>query len=423
MMTQHLVIQLGSARIDATSVIGWYLFEGAQLQRSGQTPLGELQGELAGAFREGETLVLVPGGLVFLTAARIPSRQVRQIKQALPYMVEELIADNIEDVHLAIPDFKPGAENELPVAVVQHHLLIDWLDQLYQHGIKADLLCPDTLAVPWRENSRGFFALYDRVICRDGTFSGQVMLREQFPSYLQLLKQQLTDNELTAPLRQIVYCGVDTSEAGQSVLSAVRQELDAEATLTEYAENSGEVLATYAVQHADTLLNLLQGGYKVQRRGEYDREWRRVAAVVGIGLILYCAVAAAGGIWFSWRAQQSEAQTFALYRQLFPQEKRVVSPKKQMQAHLRGGATSAPSPLPLLAKAALGLRGNNLQLDELHYRQQHNDLQLQLRTPTLEALDQIKRQLNGVGLSVDINSASQQSEGTVGRINVRDGQS
>src|SRR5690348_11441902 len=108
MMTQHLVIQLDSARIDADSMIGWYLFDTAQrLERSGQTPLGELQNELGGAFREGETLVLVPGGLVFLTAARIPSRQVRQIKQALPYMVEELIADNIEDVHLAIPDFKP----------------------------------------------------------------------------------------------------------------------------------------------------------------------------------------------------------------------------------------------------------------------------------------------------------------------------
>jgi general secretion pathway protein L len=423
-MTQHLVIQLSTARIDATSVVGWYLFDTAeQLERGGQIALAQLQTELAGAFREGETLVLVPGGLVFLTAARIPSRQVRQIKQALPYMVEELIADNIEDVHLAIPDFKPSAENELPVAVVQHHLLIDWLDQLYQHGIKPDVVCPDTLAVPWRENSQSFFAIDDRVICRDGEFSGQVLLREQFPAYLQLLKQQLADSELRAPLRHIVYYGADNGEAGQSVLAAVRSEIDGEATLTEYAENSGEVLAANAVQHADGLLNLLQGGYKVQRRGQHDREWRRVAMMVGVGLILYCGLAAASGVWFSWRAQQTEAQTFSLYRELFPQEKRVVSPKKQMQAHLRGGATSAISPLPLLAKAALGLRGNTLQLDELHYRQQHNDLQLQLHTPTLEALDQIKRQLSGVGLSVDINSASQQAEGTVGRLNIRDGQS
>ncbi len=422
-MTQHLVIHLNSARLDASAVVGWYLFNAAhELERGGEIPLGQLQAELAGAFTDGETLVLVPGGLVFLTSAHIPSRQMRQIKQALPYMVEELIADNIEDVHLAIPKFIPSAEDELPVAVVQHHLLIDWLDQLYQHGVKPDVLCPDILAVPWRGNSLSFFALHDRIICRDAEYAGQVLLREQFPAYLQLLKQQRVSDELGAPARHIVYCGVDTSEAGHSVVAAVQTEIDTDATLTEYAENGGEVLAANAVRQADNLLNLLQGGYKVQRRGQHNNEWQRVATIAACALLLYCGLTAASGFWFAWQTRQLEAQTFDFYHQLFPQERRVVSPKKQMQAHLRGGAV-ASSPLPLLAKTALGLRGNTMQLDELHYRQQQHDLQLQLRTPTLEALDQIKRQLNGVGLGVDINSASQQGDSTIGRLNIRDNQS
>jgi general secretion pathway protein L len=422
-MKQHLVIQLNAARIDATSMIDWYLFGAAdELERNGQTPLGQLQAELGAAFQNGETLVLVPGALVFLTSAHIPSRQVRQIKQALPYMVEELIADNIEDVHLAIPDFKPNDEQALPVAVVQHHLLIDWLDQLYQHGIKPDLMCPDTLAVPWREHSHSYFAFDKRIICRDGAFSGQVLLREQFAGYLQLLNRQLVDSELGAPLRHLVYCGADTVEAGQIALAAVRETIDSDATLTEYAENGGEVLAANAVHQRHDLLNLLQGGYKVQGRGQ-RREWGRVAAVAVLGLALYSGFTAASGAWFGWQARKVEAQTFSLYKQFFPQEKRVVSPRKQMQAHLSGGATNAVSPLPLLAKTALGLRGNGLQLDELHYRRQQNDLQLQLHTPTLEMLDQIKQQLNGVGLSVDINSAAQQGNSTVGRLNIRDGQS
>jgi len=423
-MKQHLVIHLNAARIDASSIVGWYLFGVAnELLRSGETPLGQLQAELGDTFSEGETLVLVPGALVFLTAAHIPSRQVRQIKQALPYMVEELIADNIEDVHLAIPDFKPNDDQTLPVAVVQHHLLIDWLDQLYQHGIKPNVLCPDTLAVPWRENSDNFFALQDRVICRNSAFGGQVLLREQFAGYLQLLKQQLAGDELTAPQRRLVYCGADNIEAGYSVLAAVQTTIDAEATLTEYAESGGEVLAAHAVRQIDSLLNLLQGGYKVQDRGG-NRHWGRLAAVAALGVVLYSGFTAASGAWFAYQARQAEAQTFSLYRQLFPQEKRVVSPRKQMQAHLGGGgAVNAVSPLPLLAKAALGLRGNALQLDELHYRHQQNDLQLQLHTPTLETLDQIKQQLNGVGLNVDINSAARQGDSTVGRLNIRDGQS
>lgn len=424
-MKQHLVIQLNAVRVDGDTPVAWHLFgAGGSLERSGVAPLGQVRGEV-GAFQDGTTLVLVPGEVVFLTSAHIPSRQVRQIKQALPYMVEELIADNIEDVHLAIPDIAPGGEHELPVAVVQHHLLIDWLDQLYQHGITADVLCPDTLAAPWRQGSHSFFVQDERVICRDGAYRGQVVGRAQFAHYVQLLKQELAERELGAPLRHIVYGGAEASVSAQAVLAAVQADIDAETTLTEYGENGAEVLAANAVQHGDELLNLLQGGYRVQRRGQSERQWARVAAVAGIGLVLYCVVAGASGAWFSWQAQKAEQQTFSLYRQLFPNERRVVSPKKQMQAHLGGGGAAATgaSPLPLLAKAALGLRGNDLQLDELHYRRQRNDLQLQLHTPTLETLDKIKQQLGGVGLNVDISSAAQQGDKTIGRLNIRDGRS
>lgn len=424
-MKQQLVIQLGAARVDADTAIDWHLFgTGGGLERGGRGPLRSLSDELGATLADCETIVLVPGELVFLTAAHIPSRQVRQIKQALPYMVEELIADNIEDVHLAIPQIAPDDEHELPVGVVQHHLLIDWLDQLYQHGITADLLCPDTLAVPWRQGSQSFFAMNDRIVCRDGAYRGQVIARNQFENYLQLLEHELAERELGAPLRHLVYCGAEHIEAGQAVCGAVQAAIDPETTLTEYAEPSAEVVAVNAAQHSEELLNLLQGGYKVQRRGQSERQWARVAAVAGMGLILYCAVAGASGAWFAWQAGKVEAQTFSLYRELFPGERRVVSPKKQMQAHLGGGSTAAGvSPLPLLAKAALGLRGNELKIDELHYRRQRNDLQLQLHTPTLETLDQIKNQLGGVGLSVEINSATQQGASAVGRLNIRDGQS
>jgi general secretion pathway protein L len=424
-MKQQLVIQLGAPRVDANSLVDWHLFgTSGSLERGGRIALGGLPGEVGAALAECETIVLVPGELVFLTSAHIPSRQVRQIKQALPYMVEELIADNIEDVHLAIPELKPGDEHELPVGVVQHHLLIDWLDQLYQHGITAEVLCPDMLAVPWRQGSHSFFAMADRIICRDGAYRGQVIARSQFDNYLQLLKHELAERELGAPLRHVVYCGADCIEAGQATCAALQAAIDAETSLIEYAENSTEVIAANAVQHVDELLNLLQGGYKVQRRGQDERQWARVAAVAGIGLALYCAIAGASGAWFAWQADKAEAQTFSLYRELFPGERRVVSPKKQMQAHLGGGsASTGVSPLPLLAKAALGLRGNELQIDELHYRRQRNELQLQLRAPTLETLDKVKTQLGGVGLSVEVNSASQQGNGAVGRLNIRDGQS
>ena len=148
-MNKTLVIKLSSAELSAATPIVWHVFGDNALLQHGTSTLAELAAATRGSFETDETLVLVPGELVLLASVLIPSRQMRQIKQALPYMVEELIAGNIEDVHLALPDFKPEENAAMPVAVVGHHLLIDWLDQLYQHGIKPTWLCPDSLAVPW----------------------------------------------------------------------------------------------------------------------------------------------------------------------------------------------------------------------------------------------------------------------------------
>lgn len=418
-MNKTLVIKIPSAELNATTPIVWHVFGDSALLQSGTTALAELAATTRSSFDAGETLALVPGELVLLAAVRIPSRQMRQIKQALPYMVEELIADNIEDVHLALPDFKPEENTGMPVAVVRHHLLIDWLDQLYQHGIKADWLCPDSLVVPWRLHSRSFFVSGERVIFRGERFSAQVFFKSQTAAYLQLLRRQFTADELGAVPRYSVGSGAESVADARALQQLIATEFDVEVEMAEYAETSDEVLATEALRERDALINLLQGGYAVQRQ-DGGTQWLRTMKIAAAALALYIGVTAASGIWYSWRADALEQQTFAYYRELFPQERRVVSPKKQMLAHM-GGSAVTTSPLPLLTKTALGLRNNAMQLDELRYSQQHDDLQLQLRTPTLDALDKIKQQLSGVGLHVDIVSAAQRGQETLGRLHLHEG--
>ena len=423
-MKKTLVIHLPAVALQADTAIVWHVFGDGALLLSGRDPLSELAAATRASFGAGETLVLIPGELVLLTSVRIPSRQMRQIKQALPYQVEELIAENIEDVHLALPPFKPEANAAMPVAVVRHHLLIDWLDQLYQHGIKADRVCPDSLTVPWRLHSRSFFVGGERVVFRSERYGAQVFFKSQTGAYLQLLKRQLAADELGAVPRYVVASGPEDSDAARALQQAIAAEFGVEVELSEYAESATEVLAAEAVRNADSAINLLQGGYAVQQVGD-GAQWLRTVKVAAAALAVYAAVTVASGIWFSWQAGVVEKQTFAYYHELFPQERRVVSPRKQMQAHLGGGGVKA-SPLPLLTKTALGLRSDlsahdgAMQLDELRYDQQHDDLQLQLRAPTLEVLDHVKQQLGGVGLQVDISSAAQRGKETVGRLKVRE---
>lgn len=428
-MKPQLVLQLPSAVISADSILHWSVFDAdGHLQAHDKSALADLRSDVAGYFRDGEIRVLIPGELVLLTRVRIPTKQVRHIKQALPYMVEESLADNIEDVHLALPAGKLDWDGDVPVAVVRHHLLIDWLDQLYRHGIQPDFLGPDTLAVPWREHGRSYFVLSSlrdgetsmRVFTRDGLYSGQVMAQQNLDALL-ATQTALPSDHLAALTRCVVSSGSDAAGELQVLAERLQSRLGSEIEIAPYAEAGTEVLAATAVRQREQALNLLQGGYRVQRRGG-EQVWQRVASVAGIGLTLYALLAGGSGLYFSWRAQQTEAQTFALYRELYPTERRVVSPKKQMANHLRGdGQPVAESLLPLLAKAASGFSVDaTTRIDELRFNQQQKNLQVQLRTPSLEVLEQVKKRLDANGLNAEINSAVEQGASTVGRMQIRE---
>lgn len=427
-MKPQLVLQLPSVTVTAETLVHWAVFDAdGHLRASGDSALRSVNTTVAAYFREGETRVLVPGELVLLTSVRIPTKQLRHIKQALPYMVEEMIADNIEEVHIALPSGKLDWDGDVPVAVVRHEWLIDWLDQLYHYGIKPDFLGPDTLATPWREHSESYFVAPGatagrwRVLCRDGVYRGQVVAVPNLPVLL-TAQAGAHVGAIAAVARHVVSGGSDSSEGVQQAAAAAQQQFGSDVEIAPFAETSAEVLAATALRQRDQMINLLQGGYRVQRRSQDGPVWRRAASVAAIGLALYAALAGGGGLYFSWRAQQAEAQTFALYRELFPGERRVVSPRKQMANHLRGnGQPVAESLLPLLAKASAGFGNDaNTRIDELRFNQQQNNLQVQLRTSSLEVLEQIKKRLDASGLAAEIGSAQEQAGGTVGRMQIRD---
>ena len=119
-----------------------------------------------------------------------------------------------------------------------------------------------------------------------------------------------------------------------------------------------------------------------------------------------------------------DAEAVLLYQQLFPNERRIVSPKKQMQNHIRlsGGGKNSDF-LPILASLASTLAADSDELklivDQLRFDGGSGELQIQLRSSSIEKLEQLKRKLEGIGLEADINSAAEQDDYVMGRLVVR----
>ena len=96
--------------------------------------------ESAGAL-DARVVAVVPGERVLLTRAMVPSRQHRQILQAVPYVIEENLADDVEDCFFAIGD--RGPDGAVAVSVVERDLLESWIEAFSGLDVSPQFMQPE----------------------------------------------------------------------------------------------------------------------------------------------------------------------------------------------------------------------------------------------------------------------------------------
>ena len=428
-MKNSLVIRLPLNDLDASSSVSWMLFDQqGQCLDNGNTLIEQLKAEVD-VDEDVDIVVIAPAESLLLTEVSIPSKQMRQIKQALPFVVEELIADDIENVHMAIPaSLDPEAET-LEVAVLAHRLLIHWLDVLHSNQLPPASIVIDSLCLPLEENGWSLLIDNDRLLIRSGEFSAMVVAMPDvelvFAALVKTFKS--TDNPLMPKINVISSAHSETGQKLSAQMVAYLRKYYAEFEIKEslYQESIGQIISAACHDQKSTAMNLLQGGYAVARNREgTSKRWLLAASIAAVGLVGYLCLSVLGGWYFSTQAKALDQQSIALYKQLFPQERRIVSPRKQLQNHLRLAESSQNSSfLGLLAETSKQLAGSEDKLDtsvnQLRFDSDRGDLQLELKVRSLDQLAQLKQQLANAGLKADINSASEQDNVVVGRIAVR----
>ena len=444
-MNNQLVIRLREIELTLSSEVDWGLFDGdGQHLCSSSSPLAQLRLDANNVIDEFSIVVIVPGEAINLLSPSFPSRQLKQIKQALPFMVEEMIADEIENVHIALPDQFDGADGVVDLAVVSHAVLINWLDILHSVKLSPTRIISDVLCIPFHAGQLSLLLDDKRVMMRSGQHSGLVLPIEDFGFlFASWMEQHSKQDAVSAkPVINIAYSSqsnngssassddrlVDTNgHVEPEVVAFVRQHHQGcEIKVTAYHEPIAEILvSSYSNERLERQLNLLQGGYAVSAAGKNDwSNWRSVISVVAIGLLSYLLLMAGSGWYFNGKGNSLDAEAVLLYQQLFPNERRIVSPKKQMQNHIRlsGGGKNSDF-LPILASLASTLAADSDELklivDQLRFDGGSGELQIQLRSSSIEKLDQLKRNLEGIGWEVDINSAAEQDDYVMGRLVMR----
>ncbi len=217
---------------------------------------------------------------------------------------------------------------------------------------------------------------------------------------------------------------VPAAEVSQRLSNYLRSENFATREMN-FTETASELLAVSAVQHVETTLNLLQGDFRpISANAENRRIMMRATTAVAACLGLFLTVTLLGGLYLNYRADSLRDESVAIYRDLFPKQRRVFDPVSQTKNQLSGqtvGGTVSEF-LPLLDAASQSLSQleaeNPATIMQLRYDAQRGNITIDIRATNIDELEAYKDLLVAEGLSVDILSANQDEQSVSGRIQI-----
>ena len=414
-MAEFLVIRLGVDREQAASWIA--------VDSNGTRTSQPVTGPLASAARDvadRSVIVLVPATTVLTTTVNIPIKGGSRLRAALPFALEEQLADDIDDLH-----FAAGARREngqVPVAVVAHEQISEWLEQLDEAGLSASRIVPENYGLARIPGTMSLMAAEDQIMFNDGA-DNEFVMQGTKPSDALAVAGALeeSDNEDHAPGHLLVYCSQGDEERFQHDWNALRHEL---ASVDINLLPDGVLPRLAVTVAAGNGINLLQGRYGAKTEiGALFRPWRYAAILfLTLGVLVF-----GGKVADYYRLTQEEvalkAQFAQVYQSIRPNDQReVVDPVATVNSVRRG--LGAPSALQVLLPSLLQLgqavqQNETASIEAISYRA--GVIDVRLTAPDVATLDKIQKAVSSSGrFSAAIQSTDQVGDKINSRIQIRE---
>ncbi|MCQ4165192.1 type II secretion system protein GspL [Tahibacter harae] len=346
--------------------------------------------------RAQQVIVLVPATEVVLLEAPAVSRNRAQLMKAVPYALEDQLAQPVEELHFALAARVDGPT--VGVAAVARRRLKSWLEELAAAGVHPDVLFPESLALPL-----GHLLIESgNAQLRLGPWRAAAMEPDLLAEWLEfaddgnLPEIEVFDTRFQPP---------------QALPLAPRA----------YHERQGDALVLLA-RGLDTELplNLLQGEYAPRHRSAPAARWWRLAALAGAGVLLLAfAQLLLERQVLAGESARLEAAMRNVLVQSFPEMEKVAGdPPALMKSALArlGGGESSGGLLRTLGQIAPVL-GSTTRLTTRGMEFRNGVLELAVTAPDVPTLDSLRERLATLpGLKVELTAANPGQNGVDGRM-------
>ncbi len=384
----------------------WIINDGISFGETRVGSAADLIACLAEINWRGRTIVVVPGEQVLMTSATVPSRQQRQIVQAVPYLIEEELASDVDDCHFAYGG--RDEEGDVSVAVVGLEVMRDWQTQIESLGLIPEIMAADSLLGKF---SGGASITIDteRAHIRTGKRAAFTVGVTQLAFAAELLPE----------LTEVALCGSPAQLAELQLQITQIEALDGVSTTSTAGEERDFALVCRDFD-AD-VLNLLQGEFQTSQESTGAHQgWRSAAALAACTFLLHVGLLLAQGIYLELSAGKYEQETRHLYAEVFPNDRNVRDVRRRWDAHLGGGGRSAGGEfLTMFRDAAANLPGSNLTVNNINYNESRGDIILQLTAARSELLVRFSETLKKTGLNAEIGTISQEEDSVRGSVKIR----
>ncbi len=382
-------------------------------------------GDLAQAAAEqgaAAAILLAPAPDVLLTSVFIPARSSARVRAALPFALEEALADDVDDLHFASGQRQD--DGRVPVAVVARAKLQGWLTALSGVGIEPVRVVAESQGIGRIPGTMTLLVDGATLMFNDGEDTDFVM-QDVKPSDVLVAAGKLGDDHDAESDPEkghlVVFCDAESEARFEHDWIALRHEL-ASVDITVFRDGALPKLAATVATGGG--INLLQG--KFGRTPEYRamlRPWKTAAALL-LGLCIIAAGAKGVDVWRLSQERTALQQQFnAEYQLVRPGDNReILDPVNTVRSLQRGaGGTSAP-PVFLQALEALGAAvssNEDASIEAISYRAGVVDIRLV--APDVSTLDAIQQAVAANGIfEASIQSAQQVGDVIDGRIQIRE---
>jgi general secretion pathway protein L len=361
--------------------------------------------------------VLAPTRLFTLTEVELPLRRRRQAMAAIPYTIEDRLAQEIEDCHFVYGPVGEGGRT--PVFVVARAQMQAWAERLEQAGLWASVLSPDLFLLPYQEGAWAAMLCGERVLLRTGARAGLEAPAGLARPMLERVRQAESPDQ-TVMLQ--LWADRDVAAIDWTDLSGFAVSVTG---------SPDELLSDFAAHYRPAdLINVLQGPYAPRDRSGFDwRRWRAAAVIAGLWLAVEGGLVVAD--MRTLRAEQARIDTRIeqVFRQAMPDARSIQDAQEaraRMQVSLdalRGGPGSEQGDLlELLAVAAPVISAYpDATVNRLSYRDRA--LAVDLTLPTLQSVEDLRARLQGAGVAAQVETASSQEGVVSGRLRISGGAS